>query len=79
VNNYTYYIHGAGHYTEEDCRAEDAFMQVYCPLYEEVYAYRHGGVFDLRPLRPKCDWLLETIKARMHPVLAENCRSLGST
>jgi glutathione S-transferase len=31
------------------------------------------------PCEPKCDWLLETIKARMHPVLAENCRSLGST
>jgi hypothetical protein len=25
-------------------------MQVYRPLYEEAYAYRHGGLFDLRPL-----------------------------
>ena len=33
-----------------DCRAEDAFMQVYRPLYEEAYTYRNGGLFDLRPL-----------------------------
>ena len=26
-------------------------MQVYRPLYEESYAYRNGGLFDLRPLR----------------------------
>jgi hypothetical protein len=25
-------------------------MQVYRPLYEEAYAYWHGGLFDLRPL-----------------------------
>ena len=25
-------------------------MQVYRPLYEESYAYRNGGLFDLRPL-----------------------------
>jgi hypothetical protein len=25
-------------------------MQVYRPLYEGSYAYRHGGLFDLRPL-----------------------------
>ena len=25
-------------------------MQVYRPLYEEAYACRHGGLFDLRPL-----------------------------
>jgi hypothetical protein len=50
VNNYAYYIYGVGHHTEEDCRAEDAFMQVYRPLYEESYAYRNGGLFDLRPL-----------------------------
>ena len=50
VNNYAYYIYGVGHHTEADCRAEDAFMQVYRPLYEEAYAYRHGGLFDLRPL-----------------------------
>jgi hypothetical protein len=50
VNNYAYYIYGVGHHTEDDCRAEDAFMQVYRPLYEEAYAYRNGGLFDLRPL-----------------------------
>src|SRR6516162_649201 len=50
LNNYAYYIYGAGHHTEENCRAEDAFMQVYRPLYEEAYAYRNGGLFDLRPL-----------------------------
>ena len=50
VNNYAYYIYGVGHHTEDDCRPEDAFMQVYRPLYEEAYAYRHGGLFDLRPL-----------------------------
>src|SRR5437762_14237388 len=51
LNNYAYYIYGVGHHTEDDCRSEDAFMQVYRPLYEEAYAYRHGGLFDLRPLR----------------------------
>ncbi|MGH7046258.1 MAG: DUF1653 domain-containing protein [Stellaceae bacterium] len=50
-NNYAYYIYGVGHHTEEDCRAEDAFMQIYRPLYEEAYAYRNGGLFDLRPLQ----------------------------
>ncbi len=50
VNNYAYYIYGVGHHTEDDCRAEDAFMQVYRPLYEDSYAYRNGGLFDLRPV-----------------------------
>jgi len=50
LNNYAYYIYGVGHHTEEDCRAEDAFMQVYRPLYENSYAHRNGGLFDLRPL-----------------------------
>ena len=50
LNNYAYYIYGVGHHTEDDCRIEDAFMQVYQPLYEEAYAYRNGGLFDLRPL-----------------------------
>jgi hypothetical protein len=49
LNNYAYYIYGVGHHTE-DCRPEDAFIQVYRPLYEEAYAYRSGGIFDLRPL-----------------------------
>ena len=51
LNNYAYYIYGVGHHTEEGCRPDDAFMQVYRPLYEEAYAYRNGGLFDLRPLR----------------------------
>jgi hypothetical protein len=50
VNNYAYYIYGVGHHTEGNCRPEDAFMQVYRPLYEAAYAVRHGGLFDLRPL-----------------------------
>ena len=50
LNNYAYYIYGVGHHTEADCRREDAFMQVYRPLYESAYAYRNGGLFDLRPL-----------------------------
>jgi hypothetical protein len=50
VNNYAYYIYGVGHHTEDDCRPEDAFMQVYRPLYESAYVYRSGGMFDLRPL-----------------------------
>jgi hypothetical protein len=50
VNNYAYYIYGVGHHTEDDCRPEDAFMQVYRPLYEAAYAYRNDGMFDLRPL-----------------------------
>jgi hypothetical protein len=50
LNNYAYYIYGVGHHTEEDCRSADAFMQLYRPLYEGSYAYRNGGLFDLRPL-----------------------------
>src|SRR5271169_5063166 len=46
LNNYAYYIYGIGHHTEDDCRTEDAFMQVYRPLYEGAYAYRNGGLFD---------------------------------
>jgi hypothetical protein len=49
LNNYAYYIYGVSHHTEDDCRLEDAFMQVYRPLYD-AYVYRHGGMFDLRPL-----------------------------
>ena len=51
MNNYAYYIYGVGHHTEDGCRPEDAFIQVYRPLYEGAYAERHGGLFDLRPLR----------------------------
>jgi hypothetical protein len=49
LNNYAYCIYGVGHHTEDDCRPEDAFMQVYRRLYETAYAYRDGGMFDLRP------------------------------
>jgi hypothetical protein len=49
VNNYAYYIYGVGHHTEDDCRPEDQFMQVYRPLYE-AYVYKIGKLFDLRPL-----------------------------
>lgn len=49
VENYAYYIYGVGHHTEEDCRPEDAFMQVYRPLYES-FVYKNGKLFDLRPL-----------------------------
>ena len=51
LSNYAYYIYGIGHHTEDDCRPEDSFMQIYRPLYEEAYAYRNGRMFDLRPLR----------------------------
>ncbi len=51
INNYAYYIYGVGHHTEDGCAQDDAFMQVYRPLYEDSYAYRNGGLFDLRPLR----------------------------
>jgi hypothetical protein len=51
LNNYAYYIYGVGHHTENDCRPEDAFMQVCRPLYGGAYAYRNGGLFDLRPLQ----------------------------
>ena len=51
INNYAYYIYGVGHHTEDNCPADDAFMQVYRPLYGDSYAYRNGGLFDLRPLR----------------------------
>ncbi len=49
VNNYAYYIYGIGHHTEDDCRPEDLFMQVYHPLYE-AFVYKNGKMFDLRPL-----------------------------
>ncbi len=49
VNNYAYYIYGVGIHTEEDCREEDRFMQVYRPLYES-FAFKNGKLFDLRPL-----------------------------
>ena len=50
VNDYAYYIYGVGHHTEDDCRTEDAYLLVYRPLYDEAYVYKHGGMFDIRPL-----------------------------
>jgi len=50
INNYSYYIHGVGHHTEDNCRPEDQFMLVYQPLYD-AYVYTHGKMFDLRPLQ----------------------------
>src|SRR6266480_2905229 len=64
LNNYAYYIYGIGHHTEDDCRPEDAFMQIYRPLYEDSYAYRNGGLFDLRPLHmffEPAEWKGETV------------------
>ncbi|HVZ75884.1 MAG TPA: hypothetical protein VG934_01270 [Candidatus Paceibacterota bacterium] len=58
VNNYAYYIYGAGHHTEDDCRPEDANMQVYKPLYD-AFVYKNGKMFDLRPLHmfwEKAQW-----------------------
>lgn len=58
VNNYAYYIYGVGHHTEDDCRPEDTFMQVYRPLYD-AHVYRLGKLFDLRPLQmfyEPADW-----------------------
>lgn len=49
VNNYAYFIDGVGHHTEDDCRPEDRYMQVYRPLYES-FVYTNGKMFDLRPL-----------------------------
>ncbi|MDO8518451.1 MAG: DUF1653 domain-containing protein [bacterium] len=50
VGNYAYEICGVGHHTEDDCRPEDEYMQVYRPLYPEAYVYQNGKMFDLRPL-----------------------------
>lgn len=49
VADYAYYIYGVGVHTEDDCRPEDQFMQVYRPLYDSL-VYRMGKFFDLRPL-----------------------------
>jgi hypothetical protein len=47
VNNYAYYIYGVGHHTEDDCRTEDAFIQVYTGHYT-----RRHSLPERRPLRP---------------------------
>ncbi len=58
VNNYAYEFMGVGHHTEDDCRPEDAFLGVYRPLYE-AFVYRHGQMFDVRPLSM---WMEEVTK-----------------
>ena len=63
LNNYAYYIYGIGHHTEDDCRPEDAFMQVYRPLYE-AYAYRNGGMFDLPHEHGQLGW--SDVQPRRH-------------
>jgi hypothetical protein len=84
INNYAYYIYGVGHHTEDDCRPEDAFMQVYRPLYESAYVYRNGKMFDLRPLQmfyELADWKGEKIQrfARItDPMLIEQLRAMRS-
>lgn len=55
VNNYAYYIDAIGHHTEENCRPEDQYSQIYRPLYKEAYVYEMGEqidnrVVDKRPL-----------------------------
>jgi hypothetical protein len=47
LNNYADYIYGDGHHTEDDCRAEDAFMQVYRPALREFLRLP-----ERRPVRP---------------------------
>jgi hypothetical protein len=48
INNYAYFIDAVGCHTEDDCRPEDQFMQVYRPLYP-AFVYQHGMI-DVRPL-----------------------------
>ena len=58
VNNYAYYIYGVaitpktiGVLRTLSCfRSPKAFVAGGRPLYEAAYGYRHGGLFDLRPL-----------------------------
>jgi hypothetical protein len=49
LNNYAYYIYGVGHHTEDDCRGEDAFMQVYRPLYEDPMLTGTAGFSTYAP------------------------------
>jgi hypothetical protein len=55
VTNYAYEILGVGLHTEDDCRPEDQFMQVYRPLYTSAKVYQMGKMFDLRPLAMAMD------------------------
>ncbi len=50
VADYAYEILGVGHHTEDDCRPQDEYMQVYRPLYRDAFVYQQGKMFDLRPL-----------------------------
>lgn len=85
INNYAYYIFGVGHHTEDDCRPEDAFMQVYRPLYESAYVYQSGKMFDLRPLHmfyELADFKGERVRRFVQitdPKVIEQLRLIGST
>ena len=50
VNNYAYFILGAGHHTEDDARDREKFMQNYLPLYDSATVYQMGKLLDNRPL-----------------------------
>jgi hypothetical protein len=50
LRHHAYYIEGVGAHSEDDCRPEDQFMQVYRPLYEDAAPYQNGKLFVLRPL-----------------------------
>jgi hypothetical protein len=55
IDAYAYEILGVGLHTEDDCRPEDQFMQVYRPLYKSAKVYGMGKMFDLRPLAMAMD------------------------
>lgn len=48
ISNYAYFIDAVACHTEDDCRPEDQFLQVYRPLYP-AFVYQHG-LIDARPL-----------------------------
>ena len=48
--DFAYELLGTGIYTEDDRKDEDRLFAVYRPLYPS-YAYTHGQLFDVRPLR----------------------------
>lgn len=49
VRDYAYFIWGTEHHTE-DVPPEEAHFMNYQPLYESAFVYRHGKMFDNRPL-----------------------------
>lgn len=44
-NTYAYEVLGISHHTEEDYN-----LVIYRPLYKEAFVYKHGKMFDARPL-----------------------------